>query len=184
MAGLTQNYHETVDPPCAADEGTITLAATNKGLIIPSRYNLGTQFFNKLGRRLHIHASGKMTTSTTPGTLTVALLWGTGADANGTSLVASAAQTLVASQTNIPFFFDFIVQCRTTGTAGSLLAMGQAQFGTALIAAGTFCLPASAPAAVGSLDLTGTSIPSLQALVSSGSGITMTVMDYGINPLN
>lgn len=178
-------YHETLRPWVQADESPVTLTTTNKGLVPAGRYGeLGSQFFDTIGKKLWLHASGKMTTSTSPGTLTLALLFGTGADANGTSLVASAAQTLVASQTNVSWYFDAYIHCRAVGSAGSLFVMGDAVFGTALIAAGTFLLPASAAAAVGSLDLTGANFPSLQALVSSGASITMTVQDFAITPMN
>lgn len=182
---MLASYHETLKPWVQADETAVTLTTTNVALVPTARYSgMGTQFFDTYGKKLWLHAAGKMTTSTTPGTLTLALLWGTNANANGTSLVASAAQTLIASQTNISWQIDAYIHCRGTGTAGSLFAMGEAVFGTAIIAAGTFLLPASAAAAVGSLDLTGSNVPSLQALVSSGSSITMTVQDFALVPMN
>lgn len=178
-------YHETLRPWVQADESAVTLTTTNKALVPAGRYSeLGSQFFDTIGKKLWLHASGKMTTSTSPGTLTLALLFGTGADANGTSLVASAAQTLVASQTNITWSLDAYIHCRAVGSSGSLFAMGEAVFGSALIAARSFDMPASAAAAVGSLDLTGASFPSLQALVSSGASITMTVQDFALTPMN
>jgi hypothetical protein len=187
MAGISQNYHETIDPAVTADETTITLSATNKALIPAARYNLlGTQFFNRIGRKLRIRAFGKITTGTTPGNLTVALLFGTGADANGTSLCATAAVALIASQTNISWEFEAYVHCRTVGSAGGLFATGRFVAGPAVIAttAAPMFLPASAAAVVGSLDLTGTSIPSLQALRSGSTAETMTVQDYDISPMN
>lgn len=178
-----QSFHNTLGPWQQADEAAVSITTTNKALVPAARYNeMGTQFFDTVGKKLWLHASGKISTTTSPGTLTLACLWGTGADANGTSLVASAAQTLVASQTNIPFSLDLYLQCRAVGSSGSLFVMGDAIFGTAIIAVGTFLLPASAPAAV-TVDLTGASIPSLQAL-SSASTTTITVQDFALCPLN
>jgi hypothetical protein len=182
---MLASYHETLKPWVQADESAVTLTTSNQALVPVQRYNeIATQFFDTVGKKLWLHASGKMSTSTSPGTLTLALLWGNGANANGTSLVASAAQTLIASQSNISWVLDLYIHCRAVGTSGSLFVMGEAIFGTALIAAGTFLIPASAPAAVGSLDLTSSNVPSLQALVSSGSSITMTVQDFALCPMN
>lgn len=176
-------YHDTLKPWQVADETGVAITTTNKALLPAARYaGMGGQFFDTIGKKLWLHASGKITTTTSPGTLTLSLLWGTGADANGTSLVASAAQTLVASQTNIPFTLDLFIQCRALGASGSLFVMGEAVFGTAIIAVGTFLLPASAPAAV-TVDLTGSSVPSLQAL-SSASTTTITVQDFALNQMN
>lgn len=180
---MLASYHETLRPWAQGDESAVSITTTNKALVPAARYNeLGTQFFDVVGKKLWLHASGKITTTTSPGTLTMALLFGTGADANGTSLVASAAQTLIASQTNVPFSIDLYIQCRAVGASGSLFVMGSMIVGTAVIAAGTFLLPASAPAAV-TVDLTGSSIPSLQAL-SSASTTTITVQDFLLAPMN
>lgn len=180
---MLASYHETLKPWMMADESAVSITTTNKALVPAARYGeLGSQFFDVPGKKLWLHASGKITTTTSPGTLTLACLWGTGADANGTSLVASAAQTLVASQTNIPFSLDLYLQCRATGASGSLFVMGSCLVGTAVIAAGSFLFPGSAPAAV-TVDLTGSSVPSLQAL-SSASTTTITVQDFLLAPMN
>lgn len=187
MAGLTQNYHETLDPAVMADETAVTLASTNKALIPAVRYNgLGTQFFNKIGRKLRIRAFGKITTGATPGNLTVALLWGTGADANGTSIVASAAVALIASQSNISWEFEAYVHARSLGATGTLFGTGRFCAGPAVIAttASPMFLPASAAVVSGSLDLTGVLIPSLQALRSGSTAESMTVQDFDISPMN
>jgi hypothetical protein len=176
-------YHETLRPWQSAAETGIVAAATNKALIPAARYaGIGSQFFDTPGKKIWMHVSGAITTTTSPGTATFAFLWGTGADANGTSLAASAAQTLVASQTSIPFILDAYFQCRATGASGSLFTQALMSVGTALIAVGTFHIPASAPAAV-TVDLTGSSVPSFQFL-SSATTTTITVHDFALNPMN
>jgi len=186
VAGLTQNYHETVDPPVFADEAAVTLAATNKALLPASRYNLGTQFFNKPGRKLRINVFGKITTGATPGNGTMAILFGTGADANGVSVVASAAFALIASQTNLAWEATFYVSCRSTGPTGTLFGRGWLEFNPAVVAstAQPLMIPASAPVVSAACDLTGTLIPSVQFLRSGSTAETMTVQDYDISPMN
>jgi hypothetical protein len=101
MAGLSFHTHETVDPLVSADEAAVTLATTYKALIPAARYNIGSQFFNKPGRKLRIRAFGKITTAATPGNGQVGILFGTGADNNGVNVCQSAAFALIASQTNL-----------------------------------------------------------------------------------
>jgi hypothetical protein len=176
-----------LDPAVTADEATVTLSTTNKALIPAARYNqLGTQFFNKVGRKLRIRAFGKITTAATPGNLTMALLFGTGADANGTSLGATAAVALIASQTNISWELEVYIHCRSVGSTGSLFGTGKLFVGNALVATSIqpILLPASAAAASASVDLTGTLIPSLQFLRSGSTAETITVQDYEIDPLS
>jgi hypothetical protein len=187
MAGISQNYHETIDPPVAADEAAVTLAGTNKALIPAARYALlGTQFFNKIGRKVRIRAFGKITTGATPGNLTMALLWGTGADANGVSICASAAVALTASQTNLSWEATFYVSARSLGATGTLFGTGWLEANPGVIASSLqpIMIPASAAAVSASVDLTGVLIPSLQALRSGSTAETMTVQDYDISPMN
>lgn len=185
MAGGSY-YHDTVPPFIVADESAVTLAGTNKALVPAARYaNLGAQCFNLVGRKLKIRAFGKITTGITPGNLTMALLWGTGADANGTSIVATAAVALTASQTNLSWEANFFIHCRALGSSGSLFGTGWLEANPAVIASSLqpILAPASAAAAV-TLDLTGSSIPSLQALRSGSTAETMTVQDFELSFLN
>lgn len=186
MAGLTQNYHETIDPACVADEAAVTLAVTYKALVPAARYNLGPQFFNKIGRRLRIRAFGKMTTALTPGNGQIGILFGTGADANGINVVQSAAVALIASQTNISWEFEAYISCRSLGATGTLFGDGRFCAGPAVIAttSSPMFLPASAAVVSAACDLTSTLIPSLQFLRSGSTVETMTVQDYDISPMN
>jgi hypothetical protein len=177
--------HETIDPLVSADEAAVTLSTTNKALIPAARYNLGTQFFNKPGRKLRIRAFGKITTGATPGNLTLAFLFGTGADANGVSVCASAATALIASQTNISWNAELYIHARSLGATGTLFGTGWFEAGPAVIAstAQPILIPASAAVVSASVDLTGTLIPSLQVLRSGSTAETMTVQDYDISPM-
>jgi hypothetical protein len=185
MAELAQdkiffNYYRS--PEVAADFSAVTLAATHKALVpAASLPVLDAYYFIRTGKRLTIKLFGKITTAATPGNLTMALFFGTGADANGVNVVASAAQTLIASQTNISWMAEISVHCRSLGAAGTLFAVGRATFGTAVIAAGTFLIPASAAVASAAVDLTATGlILSPQALRSGSTAETMTVQDMEV----
>lgn len=186
MAGLTQNYHETIDPAVFADEATITLASTYKALIPTGRYNLGTQFFNKAGRKVRITAFGKITTAVTPGNGQMGILFGTNADANGVNIVQTAAFALTASQTNLSWRAQFDIHARSLGATGTLFGTGILWLNNAVAATSVqpILAPASAAAVSGSCDLTGVLVPSLQFLRSGSTVETITVQDYSIEPLN
>jgi hypothetical protein len=186
MAGLSFNIHETIDPLCAADEAAITLASTYKALLPTSRYNLGSQFFNKPGRKLRIRAFGKFTTGATPGNIQAGILFGTNADANGVTLAQSAAVALTASQTNLSWEVEFYVHCRSIGPTGTLFCTGRLDANVGLIASTLqpVLIPASSAVVSGACDLTGVLVPSLQMLRSGSTAESVTVQDYDITPMN
>jgi hypothetical protein len=176
-----QFYNDLKPPFMIAAPTAATLATTNVALYPISNI----QDYWWAGKAVRIRLFGQMTTGATPGNLTLALLYGTGANANGTSIVASAAQTLIASQTNISWLIDLTVRCISIGSSGTLFATGVATFGTAVIAAGTFLLPATAPAVSGSVDLTvASNVLSVQALRSGSTAETMQVVDMQVIALN
>jgi hypothetical protein len=178
-------YNDLREPAISVDIPAVTLAATNKALYPVSNFPvLGGQYFGRLGKKLRIRLFGRITTVLTPGNLTLGVLYGTGADANGVVLASSAAQTLVASQTNISWTVDTYVHCRLTGNVGTLFCTGKAFFGTAVIAAGTFLIPATAPAVSAACDLTAALIISVQALRSGSTAETMQVHDMEVIALN
>lgn len=186
MAGLSFNLHETIDPLVSVDETALTLLATNAPLIPAARYQLGTQFFNKVGRKVRIRAFGKITTALTPGNFQATVLFGTGAAANGVSLGATTAVALTASQTNLSWECEYYVHARSLGATGTLFCTGKFLFNNAVIATTLqpLLLPASAAVVSAAVDLTGVLIPSLQVLRSGSTVETMTVQDYDISPMN
>ncbi len=98
--------------------------------------------FWRQGRSLEVILRGVATTGATPGTLTFD--WRLDAT-GGASLGASAAITLIASQTTSAWEFRGDITCRTIGTGGTLWGQGVLSFNTALVAANTVMVPASAP---------------------------------------
>lgn len=185
MAG-TQNYHDTIDPAVFADEAAITLAATYSAIIPAARYNLGTQFFNKTGRKLRIRAFGKITTALTPGNGQIGILFGTGANNNGVNVVQSAAFALAASQTNLSWEAEFYIHARSLGATGTLFGTGRLLVNNALVASTLqpILAPASAAVVSAACDLTGVLVPSLQFLRSGSTAEIITVQDYDISPFN
>ena len=177
-------YLDSRPPFCFADITSVTLATTDKAMYAPSNFPvLGGQYWYP-GKKARLWATGRITTAATPGNLTIDVYYGTGADANGTILQSSAAQTLIASQTNIMWEVDLKIHCRTGGSAGTLFCTGRAVFGTAVIAAGTFLIPASAAAASGAIDLTAANIISLQFKRSGSTAETAQVQDMDWVPYN
>jgi hypothetical protein len=178
-------YWDTREPFISADIAAVTLAATNKALYPASNFPaLGGQYFSRPGKRMRIEMFGRITTALTPGNLTIGLYYGTGADANGVLLASSAAQTLIASQTNIAWRMQFDIHCRSIGSTGTLFVCGRCTFGTAVIAAGAFLLPATAPVVSGACDLTAANIISVQALRSGSTAETMQVHDLVVTAQN
>lgn len=180
-------YNDLREPCIGADQAAVTLAATNKALYTASAFpSLGGQYFSRIGKKVRIRVFGKITTAATPGNLTLGLLYGTGADANGVVLASSAAIALIASQTNISWQAEFYVHCRSLGSAGTLFVDGSAKFGPAVIAstAQPILIPASAAVVSGACDLTSALILSVQALRSGSTAETMTVQDLEVIALN
>ncbi len=178
-------YNDLREPFIGTDIAAVTLAATNKALYPASNFPvLGGQYFSRIGKKVCIRLFGRITTALTPGTLTMGILYGTGADANGVVLASTAAQTLIASQTNLSWQAEFYVHCRSIGSTGTLFATGRSNFNTAVVAAGVALIPASAPVVSAACDLTASLILSVQALRSGSTAETMQVHDLEVTALN
>lgn len=169
-------YIKKLGPHATVDVTAVTLVGTNKALYPVANIPAMGKDYWFAGKEVEIEVVGRITTGATPGNLTLALFYGTGADANGVSLAASAAQTLIASQTNITWKAKFTVRCISIGAAGTLFADGEGKFESAVIAARLFLIPATAPAVSGACDLTvASNVLSLQALRSGSTAETMQV---------
>lgn len=170
------------DPLAEADLTAVTLAATYKALYPAANFpDLGANYFSRVGKRMKIRAFGKITTVLTPGNGTFGLLYGTGADANGVTLVESPAMTLIASQTNLSWEAEFDVQVRSVGATGTLFARGKCMFNPAVVAVGAgIMIPASAAVVSAACDLTADLMLSLQFKRSGSTAETMTVQDLEV----
>lgn len=180
-------YNDLREPFIAADIAAVTLLTTDLALYPASNFPvLGGQYFARVGKKMKIRLFGKITTAATPGNLTFDIYYGTGGAANGVLLASSAAITLVASQTNLSWWAQFFVSCRSIGSAGTLFCDGVAYFNAAVIAstAQPIMIPASAAVVSGACDLTTALILSVQAKRSGSTAETMTVQDMEVIALN
>lgn len=182
MGRLSFNVHETIDPAAQVDEAVVSILNNPTNLIPAARYNLGTQFFNKIGRKLRIRAFGKFT-SGAGGNCNFAIMFGTGANNNGVNVAQSIATNFVAA-TDASWEVEAYIHCRSLGATGTLFATGRFHANTAWIAstAQPMLIPDSAAVVSAACDLTGTLIPALQ--FRAGGGPTMTVQDYDITPMS
>ena len=164
-----------------------TIIATNVALIpVANIPVLGSNYFSFIGKAMRIRLAGRWSTAATPGTQTFSLMWGTGANANGTAILTSQVITPIASLVNTLWMLDVVVRCRAMGATGSLLATGTFKFLNSLTlttALSEFPLPATAPAAV-TVDLTAANVISPQALAVTSTTNTMQVHDVLYEALN
>lgn len=180
-------YNDLREPFFVSDLPAVTLATTAKALYTPSSFPpLGQHYFARPGKKLRIRIFGKMTTAATPGNLVIDIYYGDGTDANGVLLASITATALSASQTNLSWQLDLLVRCITTGSAGTLYAVGMLDANVGLIASTLqpVMLPASAAAVSAACDLTLAKIISVQARRSGSTAETMTVQDMDVIGMN
>ena len=180
-------YVDTRAPHISGDVGSVTLTTTAKALIPAANIPvLGGNYFSYVGKAVRIRLFGRMTVTTTPGNLTVQLMYGTGADNNGVVLGASAATAITASQTNMSWMLEFLVRCRTMGATGTLFCTGVFQANNAIIASTLqpVMIPATAPAASAACDLTASLLLSPQAIQSGTPAGSMQVHDVLYESMN
>ena len=172
-------YHDSRTPFLTGDIPAVTLATTLKSLTpIANVPLLGSNYFNYVGKALRVRVFGRQSTGATPGNLTMALLYGTGADNTGNTLVSTAG-TGTANQTSVSWLVDVIVRCRTLGATGSLMCTGMWFIATQ----GFFCLPSTVPAAV-TCDLTANNLITVQAMRSGSTAESWQVHDISFESLN
>lgn len=178
-------YIDTREPVIIVPPAAVTLSTTDKALYtvaaFPSTLN---QYFVRPGKKFRIRLFGQITTAATPGNGTFSIYYGTGADANGVILVASAANTLIASQTNASWQLDITITCRSQGATGTLFCDGSFDFTPSVVASGGGLIPASAPVVSAAVDLSAGLIISVQFKRSGSTAETMQVLDGEWQALN
>ncbi len=184
-------YLDSRAPFIAVDVPAVTLAATAKALYTTDYFPvLGGNYFNFPGKAILIRLFGRVTTAATPGNGSFDVYWGTGADATGNILASSAALALSINQTNVSWWAEITVRCRAVSTGaintGSLFCTGYTGFNVGVLASTLqpMLIPASAPAAVGSLNLVTASIVSVQFKRSGSTVETMQVHEMAVVALN
>jgi hypothetical protein len=182
-------YNDLREPFIALDISPVTLSTTDKALYPVANFPvLGGQYFSRVGKKVKVRLFGKITTALTPGNGTLSVYFGTGGDAIGTLLASSAAFALTASQTNLSWWAEFYITCRSIGgaTIGTLFCDGIAFFNNAVVATSIqpIIIPASAAVVSSAVDLTAASIISVQFRRSGSTVETMTVQDMEVIALN
>jgi hypothetical protein len=179
-------YVDSRAPFISADVAAVTMAATAKAIVpVANIPILGANYFSFIGKAIRIRLYGRITTVATPGNITVQFMYGTGADANGVVVAASAATALTASQTSMSFQMEGIIRCRSLGATGTLFGTGMFSANVAVLASTLqpVMIPATAPAASASCDLTASLVISPQ-VIQSGTAGTIQVHDVSYEALN
>lgn len=180
-------YWDSRAPFISTNVTAVTLATTDKAMYPKDNFPvLGGNYFSWIGKALMIKVFGRFTTAGTPGNLTIDVYYGSGADANGTIISSSAAVALSASQTDLSWWLEYTVRCRSLGATGTLFGTGIFHCNVALIASTIqpVMIPASAPAASGSVDLTAANIISVQFKRSGSTGESARVDEMQVISLN
>jgi hypothetical protein len=107
-------------------DGTALTASTTATSILPAgaKRTLPANFFRQIGQKLRVRAHGRITTVTTPGTLTLAFRLGPTAN-----IVVAQSQAFVLStsaKTNVGWFLDIMLTLRALGggTAANFMTQG------------------------------------------------------------
>lgn len=118
-----QYFAEVLAPIMEADQSAVT-GTSEAGLWPVSPWTATVANQLQPGQIYRLFAAGVMTTpASTPGTLTITPRWGT--TSSGTSFGASAASgTLSTSKTNVPWWIEGLLQCRTIGSSGTAVVGG------------------------------------------------------------
>lgn len=136
------------------------------------------------GRVLRIRAFGKLSTTGTP-TIAFGLRFGTAT--GGVLLAVTEAMTNGSGVANVNWALDIIVQTRSNGATGTLLAMGEASLHSAAgtVLANVFGVSGYDAPAVATCDLTAATALTLTATWSAASASnTLTGMICTIESLN
>ena len=134
------------------DGSALTAAAAASALPPAALYTLPANFFNRIGKRIQVQASGRIScVITTPGTARFDLRFG------GTVVFDTLAMNLnVVAKTNVHWELDVILTCRAIGTSANLIGQGtwtsEAAIGSPLPTSGgvgVFTVPYNTAPAVG-----------------------------------
>jgi hypothetical protein len=103
--------------------GTVTLTTTAQILCPTNMLPNLANWFNYVGKALHIKGVGWTTTGATPGNLGWSILYGPNTNNVGSN-IASVLFAGTNNSTTSTFMFDLWVRCQATGTNGTLCAGG------------------------------------------------------------
>jgi len=180
-------YNDLREPFVVSDLAAVSPLATAVALYTPSAFPvLGGQYFSRPGKAIKIQIFGRMTSVLTPGNVSWAVFYGTGASNNGVNLAASTAKAWLASQTNDVWYLETVVTCRTTGSAGTLFCTGFVMPSVTSVVSTLqpVLIPGTAPVVSAACDLTAALIISVQAIRSGSTSETMQIHQMQVTALN
>jgi hypothetical protein len=180
-------YNDLREPFVIADLTAISPLSTAVALYTPSQFPvLGGQYFSRPGKAIKVQLFGRMTSAATPGNVSWAVYYGTGASANGVLLASSTPKAWTASRTSDSWYLETIVTCRTTGSAGTLFCTGfvMPNVGSVASTLQPVLIPDATPVVSAACDLTAALIISVQALRSGSTAETMQVHQMQVTALN
>ena len=165
------------------DGPTLTSSTSFQSMLpLQAKYTFPSQFFQFIGQMIHIRAAGRITTVTSPGTLTFEVVVGS------TVVFTSGAMTLVASQTTVTFIADVTLTVRAldTNAAAGLTFMGIGKFDcvaiTNVVTSGGSVMPASAPVVGTAIDNSTTNLLDV-GILSSATTSTLICHQYQLDSL-
>lgn len=181
-----QTWQETLIS--AQVDGTALNTSTSATSILPAaaKFTLPSNYF-AIGKALRITAAGRISNIvTTPGTLTMSVRLG-----GVTAFTGGAIPLNTTAKTNVAWWLELLLTCRTIGASTSATLMGQGQFvsesvlSSAAGLANDCLLPASAPAVGTGFDSTSAQIVDLFAQWSiSNAANSIQLHQYTLESLN
>lgn len=136
----------------SGEDGSALTNTTTATSIIPAarKITLPSGFFDRVGKRLHIEAAGRISTAAaTPGTLTLDIRLGSTVVFNG-----GASGTLATSASNLTWKIEMDLVCRAIGTSATVLGTGKLFCAGLSATTPMMLLPTSAPAVGNTFDST------------------------------
>ena len=164
-------YVDTREPHIVSNPAIVTMTTTAKAIYTAAAFpTLGSGYFSRPGKGIRIIMDMLFTLPATPGNLSFNVLWGTGADANGTVLMTGTpvAATNATGRAHI----ECDIRCVTTGTSGSLQVAGWVSYATGIVASpNSFVFfPSTTLGSAVTADTTAANIISIQPLQSGTAG--------------
>lgn len=176
-----QGWVELGNSPLPTADGTALASSASIGIISPNSatnppFTIAANRF-AAGGGLRVTAAGRYSTTGTP-TLTFTLMYG---GTGGVTLAASSAITTGSGVTNLTWRLQAEIICRTIGTSGTVMTIGEV---SGVLATAVALIPASAPA-VATIDTTAAKTLDLCATWSASSASnTITCHSFLVEGLN
>lgn len=175
------------------DGAALTATVTPTSILPPSaRYTLPSNYFSEAGKSIRIRAAGRITTVTTPGTLTLDVRFG--AIASPIVVFNGGPMNLNATvQTNATWEFELTLACRSIGSGSAATMLGIGSWASRAIigspaagagAPGNALLPDTAPVVGTGFDSTLTNVVDFFATWGTSNGNSIQTHQYVLESLN